>query len=135
MLGPNTVPASGKNSVGINGILKRFVKTQQRVIVEGIGVHHRGLVRRRCAVFPPAMFCRDLNQPLESRAIFLIGFDIVRNRKTKEKDESPLPVARGQAEWRNGQAKLLGCLPKYSICLEYRFARPRNEEHTSELQS
>src|ERR1019366_7640179 len=118
MLGPNTVPTCGKNSVGIDGILKRFVKTQQRVIVEGIGVHHRGLVRGGRAIFPPAVLGRDLDQPLERRAIFLIGFDIVRNRKAKEKDESPLPVARGQAEWRNGQAKLLGGLPKYSICLE-----------------
>jgi len=87
MLGPNAVPAGGKNPVGIDSVLERLVESQERMIVERIGVHHRSLVSRRRAVLAPAVLGRDSNQPLERRPVLFVRLRIVRDRKAIQKDE------------------------------------------------
>src|SRR5579863_3058338 len=126
MLGPDAVPARGQYAVGIHGILQSFVEAQERVIIEGVGVHHRCLMRRSGAIFAPAMLGGDLNQLLEGRAILLVRLDVVGDRKTEKENECSLPVARRQAERRDGQVEILRRLSKYSIGLKDRFARPGN---------
>src|ERR1700728_4733221 len=50
MLGPDSVAAGGKDSIGIDSVLHSLVKSQKGVVVKRIGRHHRALMRRRGAV-------------------------------------------------------------------------------------
>src|SRR5271154_5045332 len=124
---PDAIAARRENPVRVHCIFHGFVKTQQRVIVEGICIHHRTLMSGSRAVFTPAVFRRDLHQPLERRAISLVRLDIVRDRKTEKIDETSLPVARRKAKRWNGQVQFLGGVGEDTIGFEDRLACPRND--------
>src|SRR5580692_9210470 len=53
MLGPYRVTARRHDAVGIYGILQRFLKPLQSMIIEGIHIHHGFLEHRRRAIFTP----------------------------------------------------------------------------------
>src|ERR1035441_4649451 len=108
MLGPYAVLPGGKDAVWIGGFLRRLVEAYQCMIVEGVRVHDRVIIRGRSAVFSPAMFGRQLNQLHESRPIFLVRLDVPRDRNSKNEDESALPVARRKAEREDRQDVVLG---------------------------
>src|SRR5580692_6390256 len=127
MLGPNTITAGGENAVGIDGVLDGFVETAQRMIVERIGIHDGVLVGGRGAVLAPAVLGGDADQVLERLAVLLVGGNVVRNGKTKEKNKRARPIGGGKAERENGQAVILGGLREYFVGFEYGLASARND--------
>ncbi len=127
MLRPNTIPACGQYPVRIDCVFQRFVKAQQRVIVERVGIHHRRLMRGRGAIFSPTVLRCDFHQLLELGAILLVGFDIVRDWETEKEDESAVPITSREAEGWNGQAQVLRGLAKHAIRLENSFAVSGND--------
>ncbi len=103
------------------------------MIVERVRIHYHILIRRGRAVFSPAVFRPNLHQPFERRPIFFIRLDIMRDRKSKNINETPLPIRRGKAKRRNRQAEFPRRLGKHAIRFENRLARPGNDRRKPDM--
>src|SRR5690348_13589383 len=133
MLRPNAIAACGQYSIWIHGILQRFVKAEQSVIVEGVSVHHRCLISGGGAIFSPAVFGGHFHDLFEGGAVLLVGFDIVRDREAEKEDKSAVPITSREAEGWNRKAQFLRRLTKDAIGLEDGFAISGNDRREPDV--
>src|ERR1700734_4096799 len=73
MLGPYRIPTRRHDSVRINGVFERFVKTLQGMVIERIHIHHGFLEQIGRAILAPAVLAAHCDQFFESLAVALVG--------------------------------------------------------------
>src|ERR1017187_7231881 len=94
----NRIPSGREHSIGIDGILQRFMKALQRMIVEGVNVHDGFLEDGRRSIFAPAVLAAHLDQLLEAFAVALVRGRILGHRGRQNEYERSLPETRRQGE-------------------------------------
>src|ERR1700730_252441 len=98
MLGPYRVPARRHDSVWINGIFERFVKTLQGMVIERVHIHHGFLEHRRGAILAPAVPATDCDQFFKPLEVALVGGWILGPGPGQYENEGSLPETRGHAK-------------------------------------
>src|SRR5277367_1262809 len=117
MFWPNAVTTGGYDAVRVDGIFDRLVKSQQRVIVEGIDFHDRILIRGTGSVLAPAILRREIDHLVKGVPVLLIGRLISAHRKAEDEDRCAFPIPGGKRKTQQRHAKFLGSRGEYLISL------------------
>src|ERR1700733_12236267 len=105
------------------------MKAPQRVVVEGIGVHHRFHERRMRTILAPSMFGGHAHDALEVLTVLLVFLDVVLDGESEQYEEAAR-IIRGRPEKEHrsrGHPELTVRVGENLLRLPYGFAGHRHD--------